>query len=87
MTLSDHLRPTRTQSGRNNLPSEVLFIAALSAAGLRMIGSSASWKVIAGSRGKGARLGATAQAFGILSGGVMPWRTAHNGLVKATFLL
>jgi hypothetical protein len=41
------LGATRIHSGRTNLPSEVLFVVALSAVELGMMGSSSSWKLIA----------------------------------------
>jgi|SRR5271165_2199569 len=90
------LGATRTHSGRSNLASEALFVVALSAVGLGMIGSSSSWKVIAGKSRRGAGWGVAAQVFSILSGmcfigvGVTPWNLvleAHNAFVKAAFLL
>ncbi len=90
------LGATQTHSGRSNLPSEVLFVVALSAVGLGMIGSSSCWKVIAQRRGHAAGWGVTAQVFSILAGacfigvGVTPWNVAlavHNAFVKAAFLL
>jgi hypothetical protein len=90
------LGATRTYSGRNNLPSEVLFIVALSAVGLGLIGSSSSWKVIAGKGERGAGSSLTAQVLSILSGAcfvgvaVTPWNLmldAHIAFVKAAFLL
>lgn len=73
------LGATRTHSGRSNLASEVLFVVALSAVGLEMIGSSSSWKVIAGKSRRGAGWGVAARVFSIFSGmcfigvGVTPW--------------
>jgi hypothetical membrane protein len=73
------LGATRTHSGRNNLPSEVLFVVALSVVGLGMIASSSGRNVIAGKRGHGAGWGVAARVFSILSGacfigvGVTPW--------------
>ena len=90
------LGATQTQSGKSNLPSEVLFVVALCAVGLGMVGSSSSWKVIAGNNCVGAGWGVTAQVFSLLSGacfigvGVTPWNlvlAAHNAFVKAAFLL
>jgi hypothetical membrane protein len=90
------LGATRTHSGRNNLPSEVLFVVALSVVGAGMIASSSSWKVIAQTRGSGAGWAVAAQVLSILSGacfigvGVTPWNlvlAAHNTFVKAAFLL
>lgn len=60
------LGATRTHSGRSNLASEVLSVVALSAVGLGMIGSSSSWKVIAGKSRRGAGWGVAAQVFSIL---------------------
>lgn len=90
------LGATRTHSAKNNLPSEVLFVTALSVVGLGMIGSSSSWKVIAEKHGRGAAWDVSAQVFSVLSGacfigvGVTPWNLvleAHNAFVKAAFLL
>jgi hypothetical membrane protein len=90
------LGATRTHSGRNNLPSEVLFVVALSAVGLGMIGSSSSWHVIAAKGKRGTGWGVVAQVLSVLSGacfvgvGVTPWNlvlAAHNAFVKAAFLL
>ncbi len=90
------LGATRTHSGRKNLPSEVLFVVALSVVGLGMIASSSGWNVIAGKRGRGAGWGVAAQVFSILSGacfigvGGTPWNlklAAHNAFVKVAFLL
>jgi hypothetical protein len=73
------LGATRTHSGRNNRPSEVSFVVALSAVGLGMIASSFSWKVIAQRRGHRAPWAVAAPVFSILSGacfigvGVTPW--------------
>ena len=94
--LFSDLGVTRTHSGRNNLPLGVLFVVALSVVGAGMIASSSSWKVIAQTRGSGARWAVAAQVLSILSGacfigvGVTPWNlvlAAHNTFVKATFLL
>jgi len=88
------LGASHTWSGQRNLPSEVLFIVALSCVGFALIGSSATWKVIAPRERRKHSWAWAAQIFAVLSGlcyigiAATPWNLmleVHNVFVKAAF--